>query len=891
MSAPAAPPLTGTDFYVTGGTLRPDAPSYVERQADRDLCDGLLQGEFCYVLTSRQMGKSSLMVRTVRRLRQDGVTVAVLDLTAIGQNLTISQWYDGLIARLGQQLDLEDELLDFTTAHPELGPLHRWISALEQVVLVRFPGRVVIFIDEIDIVRSLPFSTDEFFAAIRECFNRRSRDPGFSRLAFGLSGVATPTDLIRDTRTTPFNIGRRIELNDFTPEEAEPLARGLGADGKNAQALLSRVLYWTGGHPYLTQRLCRALAETIYQRPSGADPEATAPPVLPTLRTVDELANKLFLSRQARDRDDNLIFVRERLLKSETDVAGLLLLYRKIHGGQLVPDDETSPHVSILRLSGITRGLNGFLQVRNRVYWQVFDLNWIQTNMPAAEVRRQKKAGRRGMLVGLSIALVILLSYLLVRPNWIQYRQARVAARTLADFQAIYRSLESYRDSFETTVEVGLGGVPVTFNGSGSVQFERPNRVHLVTRTSLNKPEIELQSVSDGKRSWLYAPSLGQYMEFDGVPMPTPFDLPPSVARHYGPLRMLPLYHMLLLPPAIEQFSSDVQDLESRGEAELNGEPVHILHWLHRPVTFMVALGFRPPPPDRGPIPVTAWVNSTNHLVVQLAADVSCWASELFGRGPELPVTSVVITERHKNIRVSSEPMAENQFVLAPPAAARLVERVELPPPNYSTFTTAKRQFQQLIPPRLSQAPVNLIDLSDYYNAALAQTWHGGTAHNSLDVLPPGLLQLGGTVFDVRGIVQLSGRGLQRSRPIYPPRIMGIRVGQVCRQLHFLQATGWTTRDGTPLGKYIVHYADGKQQMIPIIYGEDVRDWNASADPSTDLKRSTVVWSATNKAPFHVRLFKTTWLNPMPDTEITSIDFISENSDSAPFLIALTAEQ
>jgi hypothetical protein len=51
---------TQSTFYVTGGTLRHDAPSYVERQADKDLLDGLLKGEFCYVLTSRQMGKSSL---------------------------------------------------------------------------------------------------------------------------------------------------------------------------------------------------------------------------------------------------------------------------------------------------------------------------------------------------------------------------------------------------------------------------------------------------------------------------------------------------------------------------------------------------------------------------------------------------------------------------------------------------------------------------------------------------------------------------------------------------------------------------------------------------------------------------------------------------------------
>src|SRR5579862_6395075 len=112
----------GGDFYVTGGTLRHDAPSYVERRADRDLREGLLKGEFCYVLTSRQMGKSSLMVRAVKSLRDEGVSVAVLDLTAIGQNLTLEQWYDGLISRLGQQLDLEDELFDFCERHTEWGP-------------------------------------------------------------------------------------------------------------------------------------------------------------------------------------------------------------------------------------------------------------------------------------------------------------------------------------------------------------------------------------------------------------------------------------------------------------------------------------------------------------------------------------------------------------------------------------------------------------------------------------------------------------------------------------------------------------------------------------------------------------------------------------------------
>src|SRR5216684_1820710 len=110
-------------FYVVGGTLRHDAVSYVKRKADQDLYDGLSRGEFCYVLTSRQMGKSSLMVRTAARLREEGVRVAVLDLTAIGQNLSPEQWYDGLLGRLGRHFDLEDDLEQFWEEHAGLGPL------------------------------------------------------------------------------------------------------------------------------------------------------------------------------------------------------------------------------------------------------------------------------------------------------------------------------------------------------------------------------------------------------------------------------------------------------------------------------------------------------------------------------------------------------------------------------------------------------------------------------------------------------------------------------------------------------------------------------------------------------------------------------------------------
>lgn len=378
-----------TIFFVTGGTMPPGAPSYVERPADEQLCQGLLQGEFCYVLTSRQMGKSSLMVRTANRLRAQGVTILVLDLTAIGTNVTPEQWYDGLLMRMGRLLRLEDELEEFWEAQQRAGPLQRLMTALHDVILPALGrraadssgqearARLVVFVDEIDMVRSLPFPTDEFFAAIRECYNRRVEEPEFKRLTFCLLGVATPSDLIRDPHTTPFNIGRRIELTDFTLPAAAPLLAGWqrgqtpGARSlEDAQGLLERVLYWTGGHPYLTQRLSHAIASRPELRRSA---------------DVDQMCETMFFCSRAREQEDNLLFVRERILRTEASLREVLKLYQKIWRGEQVRDDETNRLIDTLRLSGIVRLEQGHLVVRNRIYHRVFNDDWIAANLPPAQ--------------------------------------------------------------------------------------------------------------------------------------------------------------------------------------------------------------------------------------------------------------------------------------------------------------------------------------------------------------------------------------------------------------------------------------------------------------------------------------------------------------------------
>ena len=383
---PAADPLALHSFYITGGTMTPDAASYVTRQADHDLLAALLTGEYCYVLNTRQMGKSSLSVRTIARLHEKGVRTVFLDLTRIGaQNVTAAQWYAGLMAETGRALHLRREFIAHNRENAELPPIQRFFRALREIALENDATPLVVFVDEIDAVRSLPFEVGEFFTAIRASYNQRAEDPILRRLTFCLLGVATPADLITDARVSPFNIGKRIPLRDFTPQEAAPLEQAL----PGGAATLSRVLYWTSGHPYLTQRLCRTLAETYPATPNAPRPSAAE---------VDQLCDALFLSKSARESDDNLAFVRNRLLGKENDLAALLHMYQQIRRGKTVRDDDTNPLCAVLRLSGVCKTEGDALKVRNRIYDRVFDKDWIVSHLPGAEIIRQKEAYRRGVL-------------------------------------------------------------------------------------------------------------------------------------------------------------------------------------------------------------------------------------------------------------------------------------------------------------------------------------------------------------------------------------------------------------------------------------------------------------------------------------------------------------
>ena len=193
------------------------------------------------------------------------------------------------------------------------------------------------------------------------------------------------------------------------------------------------------------------------------------------------------------------------------------------------------------------------------------------------------------------------------------------------------------------------------------------------------------------------------------------------------------------------------------------------------------------------------------------------------------------------------------------------------------------------IPLRPDNASPSMLDLTVCYHAALKETWHPGSEGNDLAGLPAGVQTLAGVPFDIRGIVQLNGGGMKANngKP-YPRQLRGIKLGRKCERLHFLHATGWSTQDGTVVGYYGLRYADGSDSRLPIVYGEDVRDWWVGSDKTVELKNAQVAWQGRTSNGSEVRVYLRTWENPHPDREVATVEFISAMSYCAPFLLAVT---
>jgi len=398
VDTPPVPPRVGRraeDFFVAGGPVGPDRPSYITRSTDSELLERLQAGDYCNVIAPRFSGKSSLVARTASHLRAAGTLTAVVDLSQLGSrdgSTEVGRWYYGLAYRILRDLRLKLDLQSWWQERMPLPPAQRLGEFFWEVVIGGTRAPVTIFLDEIDSVSQLEYAT-ELFSIVRACHDARAGEPEYRRLSFVLLGTALPTGPAERDGLAATEIGVRLELPDFRFNEARPLAEGFGLPPGDAERALYRVLYWTGGHPYLTQKVCQAVARNSARIDSD--------------EAVDRLVAARFFARNAVARETSMSRVLDGLDRAGKLARPALRHYRRICRGRKPKYQPGNPEHELLRVCGLVNvTAERRLVVRNRIYATVFTHSWAREALPAEWGKIGRVAALAVIFVGAAWAYV-----------------------------------------------------------------------------------------------------------------------------------------------------------------------------------------------------------------------------------------------------------------------------------------------------------------------------------------------------------------------------------------------------------------------------------------------------------------------------------------------------
>ncbi len=345
--------------YKVGGSLVPNDPTYIERKADHELYEAAKKREFSYVLNARQMGKSSLIIKTLKRLEEKGFKCVYIDISLLGdRNTSSEEWYFGLIQRLNTTFQINN-IYSWWDFNRSLSPIDRFRLFISDILLKNEREYIVIFFDEIDSIIKFDFK-DDFFTSIRGFYQARSNDSKYNRLTFIISGVASPNDLMSNKSQTPFNIGEAIELEGFTLQETKPLWKGLTHKVDDPEAVMKEILDWTGGQPFLTQKVCKLIQQDHNKIHLKGEKHY-----------INYLIQwKIIEHWQSQDHPQHLRTIHQRL----THIKNHSSFFSKhdkdsIFNGLLI--GSTSEELE-LRLSGLMVKRNNKLEVYNKIYKNVF---------------------------------------------------------------------------------------------------------------------------------------------------------------------------------------------------------------------------------------------------------------------------------------------------------------------------------------------------------------------------------------------------------------------------------------------------------------------------------------------------------------------------------------
>ncbi|MBC1196384.1 AAA-like domain-containing protein [Microcystis aeruginosa BLCCF158] len=372
-----------TNLYYHSGSLPIESPTYIKRDADSQLFDALKNREFCCLLESRQTGKTSLSFRTGKRLKEVGIFYLY---HYMGKNSpkNSEQWYkEQIIAIIVDSLiNYKIDLLNENTTLKDVPTkLEKWWEArpgsnlrkyedfLEGHLLENIRGDIVFCIDEIGSVIEFPFSTDEFFEFIRGCHEDRRSKPQYSRLTFCLIGLASIDDLIRNKNenTPSFNIGTSVTLSpfptDLNNEKSLKTMQPLLNAGIEDISTFQEILNWTGGQPFLTQKIC----DLIVKKRQSTHPQFT---------NVEEVVISEIINNWQDD--THFTTIQTKLVGNQKKAFETLDLYKEILEKRQIEYDCRSEGQTALRLSGLVLKNEGKLKLYNRIYEQIFNPSWVK---------------------------------------------------------------------------------------------------------------------------------------------------------------------------------------------------------------------------------------------------------------------------------------------------------------------------------------------------------------------------------------------------------------------------------------------------------------------------------------------------------------------------------
>jgi DNA-binding SARP family transcriptional activator len=246
-----------------GGAVPIDSPFYIERSTDGAFQQAIRRRHsIVLVKGARQIGKTSLLARGMNEARHLGVNVVRTDLQKLNraQLQSPTALLFSLATTLARQLNLPPpELAKWDS---NLGANAHLEEFLFYDVLEATDKPLVWVLDEVDRLFATPYG-DEVFGLFRSWHNERSLDPRgpCSRLTLAIAYATEAHLFISDINQSPFNVGTRLSLADFTLEQVTELNRRYGSP-LTSEPVVDRFYHLVNGQPYLTRRGLNDMVES-----------------------------------------------------------------------------------------------------------------------------------------------------------------------------------------------------------------------------------------------------------------------------------------------------------------------------------------------------------------------------------------------------------------------------------------------------------------------------------------------------------------------------------------------------------------------------------------------------------------------------------------------------